>query len=76
MQDYHLHLGEASKALQSFLAHRDFSQIVLLVDRNTERDCLPLLHLEHPSIISIPAGETHKTLATCEIIWKKMLNLT
>ncbi|MGA1544733.1 MAG: 3-dehydroquinate synthase [Saprospiraceae bacterium] len=76
MQDYHLHLGEASEALNSFIKPHHFSQIVLLVDRNTERDCLPLLHLNHPSIISIPAGEAYKTIATCEIIWKKMLQMT
>ena len=76
MQNYHLHLGKASEALNSFISQNDFSQIVLLVDRNTERDCLPLLHLNHPSIISIPAGEAYKTVATCEIIWKKMLEMT
>lgn len=76
MQDYHLHLGEASKALSSFIAQHTFSQIVILVDRNTERDCLPLLQLDHPNLISIPAGEVHKTIATCEVIWKKMLALT
>jgi 3-dehydroquinate synthase len=76
MQDYHLQLGAASKSLNTFIDQHHFSQIVLLVDRNTERDCLPLLQLNRPNLISIPAGEAHKTIATCEIIWKKMLELT
>ena len=76
MQDYQLHLGKASEVLNSFINRHNFSQIVILVDRNTERDCLTLLHLNHPSIISIPAGEAYKTIATCEVIWEKMLALT
>jgi 3-dehydroquinate synthase len=48
------------------------------VDENTRACCLPLLLqaapvLNNAFIIEIPAGESLKNLATCEVIWKELL---
>lgn len=52
----------------------DFSKVFVLVDCNTEKHCLPLITSTEKTycyhVISIPAGEQHKTLASCEYIWK------
>jgi 3-dehydroquinate synthase len=70
-------VGSVTAGLNDFLSARLFSQVVVLVDRNTERDCLPIiesaLEAYSPKIISIPSGEIHKQIATCQIIWEKML---
>ncbi|TAH26898.1 MAG: 3-dehydroquinate synthase [Cytophagales bacterium] len=60
--------------LNNYLAKQSFSRLVVLVDENTEKHCLPIIKeiLHQPLIISIKSGEEHKTLQTCEIIWEKM----
>jgi 3-dehydroquinate synthase len=56
--------------LQSKRNHRIF----LLTDTNTHRDCLPLLapHLHADAHYTMPAGEAHKTLATCAQVWQAL----
>ncbi|MFZ1495789.1 MAG: 3-dehydroquinate synthase [Saprospiraceae bacterium] len=64
--------------LNSFLTQRNYTQIVVLTDENTQRDCLPIFqqHFAMPfSVIEIAAGEAHKNLATCEYIWQQLLQL-
>ena len=50
------------------------SQIFVLTDQNTKRDCLPLFHSKLSSNLTykqicIPAGEEHKNLETCTDVW-------
>lgn len=54
-----------------------YSQIIVLADENTYRDCYPLLcsYLPQHQIIPIFAGEEHKTLSTCEKIWALLTSL-
>ena len=49
--------------------------IFVLADENTREHCLDLLREKLPDdfplkIIEIPAGEKHKTLETCQSVWK------
>jgi len=54
------------------------SKIIILVDENTGRMCLPLLKegttlLENAFVLEIPAGEETKTIRTVMNIWNEML---
>ena len=53
------------------------SQIFVLTDSNTKRDCLALFDSKFPNHltykeISIPAGEEHKNLDTCTKVWQAL----
>ena len=63
---------EALLKLQEFLRSSAFSQILVLVDENTQRGCYPILKKALPEhhLLQIPAGEENKTLNTCETIWQ------
>ncbi|KAA9327324.1 3-dehydroquinate synthase [Adhaeribacter soli] len=63
---------EALPELQEFLRSRAFSQILILVDENTRRDCYPILKKALPEhhLLQIPSGEANKTLGTSETIWQ------
>ena len=57
------------------LQARSYSKVVVLTDVNTLEHCLPLIQAALPSDalhITVPAGEQHKTLETCSIIWTAM----
>lgn len=51
--------------------------VFILADENTDKLCYPLLagmvpQMDRAYKIVIPAGEDHKTLATCEQVWNQM----
>lgn len=52
------------------------NKIFFLTDTNTSRHCLPLIkkHFKNFGEIKIAAGENHKTIATCNYIWQKLLD--
>ena len=79
MTDYPIIIGEnALEELQKFLEQSTYSQILVLVDENTKRDCLPLLspYLSEHLVCQISSGELNKTLRTCEQIWQFMTEQT
>ena len=63
---------EAFPRLQEFLQNKAFSQILVLVDENTRRDCYPMVKkfLPEHHLFQIRSGEENKTLATSETIWQ------
>lgn len=65
------HKEELQTQLAAFVSA--YSKVFVLTDSNTEINCLPLIQQKDLSysynIISIPAGEQHKTLSSCEFIW-------
>jgi 3-dehydroquinate synthase len=78
LADYDIVFDPALSILKNFLAERSYSSIIVLADENTLKLCLPVLthalpKLSEAPVISVPAGEQHKTLATCEEIWADML---
>jgi len=63
--------------LKSLLTEIAPSQIIVLTDENTKRDCLPIFHLKLSEKIEykhicIPAGEEYKNLSTCNKIWQAL----
>jgi 3-dehydroquinate synthase len=64
--------AEAFPQLQNFLQNKAFSQVLVLTDENTHRDCYPLVKkfLPEHHLLQIPSGEENKTLATSENLWQ------
>lgn len=60
--------------ITGFLSGKTYSRVVLLTDSNTDVHCLPMLGNSLPGIESftIPAGEEHKNLQTCQIVWEHL----
>ena len=66
---------DPSSTLQSLLTQWEPDIIVMLVDENTAKLCLPKINLKRPYVIEIKSGEEQKNLSTCEFIWKRMTQL-
>ncbi|HAJ99380.1 MAG TPA: 3-dehydroquinate synthase [Bacteroidales bacterium] len=54
-------------------------KIFVLVDENTHEHCLPSFTEKLPEdypihVIEMPAGEKHKSLETCQLIWEQLTN--
>ena len=50
-----------------------YSQVAILVDENTKRDCLSKLpQIESALIIEIKSGEQYKNISTCSFIWEQL----
>ncbi len=70
-----VHIAPISQSLPAFLANKSYSKIIVLVDENTQKYCLPIVKDLLPKNylkIQIKSGEKHKTLHTCEQIWMAM----
>lgn len=63
--------------LAQFLRPKKYSNIVVLVDENTRRDCFPVIAeaLSAAKVIEVKSGEEQKNLATCSLIWEKMTTM-
>ncbi|MDZ7606409.1 MAG: 3-dehydroquinate synthase [Cyclobacteriaceae bacterium] len=63
--------------LRKFFSVRRFTQVAVLVDEHTKKHCYPIVSKTLPphTLIEIPAGENHKNLRTCEIIWDSLTSL-
>ena len=70
--DYSIFIETESLQLFDF---RTYSQLAILVDENTKRDCLPIF-LEETNVdailIEIPSGEENKNLEGCQFIWNAL----
>jgi len=74
---YTIYSGDLRESVRTWFRERDYSKIAILVDENTAQHCLPVW-LEKTGItdfylISISAGEQHKNIETCQLIWRRML---
>ena len=63
--------------LMTYITEQQYTQLILLVDANTNGHCIPLLRNLLPEVkiasrIIIPSGEQHKTLDTCCLIWNEL----
>lgn len=63
----------AIEYLANLINSRDFEGVYVLADTNTTRDCMPLLQGFDFELITVPEGEKHKNLATCEIIFDALI---
>lgn len=67
--------SDIKQSLSEILAQLSFSRLVVLTDLNTQRHCLPIIEEILPTdtvFISVAAGEIHKNLDTCSLIWTRM----
>ena len=67
------------QAINSFFAERNYSNVLVIVDEHTRKDCYEKLELHRSfpphSIFEIKSGESQKNLSTCELIWQKMTEM-
>ncbi len=76
---YEVVFDDDLQELQSFLLDHDYSQLLILVDRNTNDHCLPILQAGIPDIldydiIEVDPGEENKNIDFCIGVWKTMLD--
>ena len=67
-------IGENNfEELQQFLKE-PYSSCFVLVDKNTEQHCYPIIEdlLPKHSLIQVKAGEEYKTIETCGLIWARL----
>lgn len=75
LADYSIYVGDFWDEFRAFIANRRFSKVIVLVDTNTSKACLPILkkhYQELLAVIEIPEGEIHKTIETCQFIWNQL----
>lgn len=63
--------------IRSFLPGKEYSSLVVLSDVNTHRACYPFIKEELPPhhVITLEAGEEHKNLESCQLVWKQLTQL-
>lgn len=76
---YQVYFEENLTSLESFILERNYSHVLVLVDRNTNDHCLPVLQAAIPNIldydiIEIDPGEENKNIDFCIGVWKTMLD--
>lgn len=66
--------ADPAKLLGAFFQKRSYTRILVLADENTATLCYPLVKAAIPDhdLIQTTAGEEHKTLETCRIVWEQM----
>ncbi|WP_236978646.1 3-dehydroquinate synthase [Membranihabitans maritimus] len=76
LQDYSVCIGNMWAELQNVVDFNSVSKCFVLVDSTTKEFCLPkfleLSRLKPDAIIEIPAGETFKTIDTCQHVWNEL----
>jgi 3-dehydroquinate synthase len=78
LNDYEIVLDDSLQVVPSFIENMGYSSVIILEDELTHIHCYPILaalsdKLKNAPVITVPQGEQHKTLQTCEEIWSKML---
>ncbi|MFD2744242.1 MULTISPECIES: 3-dehydroquinate synthase [Sphingobacterium] len=76
---YKVYFEDDLASLQSFIADGGYSNVLILVDINTNDHCLPVLQAAIPEIvdydiIEVDPGEENKNIDYCIGIWKTMLD--
>lgn len=72
---YPIFFGRVSQQLNQWLANTSYTDIIVLVDENTNKHCLPLLDIQQSHfLVQIPSGELNKNLSSCQYIWRLLLD--
>ena len=73
--------GNAKSLLSQYISERMIagSEVFVLTDENTHAHCWPVLldycpELKNCHELSISSGERHKTIESCQAIWRSMLD--
>ena len=66
--------GPIEQLLPQFLEGKNYSEIAVIADRNTRKDCYPRIKdlLPKHLLITVRDGEEYKNLDSCIIIWNKL----
>lgn len=77
LADYDIVFGNIVESLSTFLKDNHYTNMCIIVDSNTRKLCLPLLHgvegLSMNHVIEVEPGELHKNIQTATQIWQRML---
>lgn len=75
LHDYQIRISDQLAELAVFIDMKKYSSVFVLVDEHTKQHCLPALSAAIPGaiVIEVPSGESHKNIATCEMIWKVLI---
>ena len=78
LEDYSIQFQDERFAeLKAQLIATSYSKVFVLVDNNTQAYCLPILKAALKEIklhiITIKAGEVHKNINTCQLIWNALM---
>ncbi|SEJ56378.1 3-dehydroquinate synthase [Dyadobacter koreensis] len=67
-------LAPITESLPAFINSAQYSKVFVIADTNTRKYCYSLIKplLPKHKLVTVPSGEKHKILATCETIWESM----
>ncbi len=70
-------ISPISESLKVFLGNKDYTKVFVITDKNTRKYCYPKIKSVLPKhfVATVPAGEEHKILGSCEIIWSEMTDV-
>lgn len=77
-ENYPIYIGGNSlSGLSQFILKKNYSSVLILLDENTRKHCLPKIKKYVPQfhtakIISTKSGEKNKNINTCIYIWKEL----
>ncbi|NQD72728.1 3-dehydroquinate synthase [Sphingobacterium shayense] len=76
---YSVYFEDDLASLEQLIVSNGYSQVLVLVDRNTNDHCLPILQTLLPNltdydIIEVDPGEENKNIDFCIGVWKTMLD--
>lgn len=75
---YNIYVGDLSLTWMSWFKDQAYQKVVIIADENTAHYCLPIFiektQLISHDLITVPAGELHKTLDTCRQIWSNLFH--
>jgi 3-dehydroquinate synthase len=65
---------DPKELLTQFLANTHYTSVGVLTDSNTVNSCYPLIKPALPKhhLFEIAAGEEHKNLESCKLVWEKL----
>lgn len=72
-----IYIDNDFSSLKLYLNSNQYSQIVILVDENTNEFCMPIIEniIEgEATVIEVMPGEANKNLSTCVQIWENLLD--
>jgi 3-dehydroquinate synthase len=72
--DNSVRIAPIRESLADFLQNTSYFKTVVIADTRTRKYCYEPIKNSLPrhTLVTVPSGETHKTLASCEKIWDAM----
>lgn len=68
-----IYTSDVDATLNDIIGGGNYHHVMVLVDENTRRHVLPLVHcLDSAHVIEMPSGDCNKTLDTLTLVWQRM----